>query len=254
MKKTAKRIAKVGTRLLYYILTLFVSSDPRVEVSASEDEKSSKHYNDLDEYETFLERRQLQGRSPVLDIGSGNGRWLKSFSNLGCNAVGIDPSGDQLREYAKYKTESDDTEAARAISEQLPMKDDTFDLVFSYGVIMFTNVEETITEVDRVLKQDGGFFLHSQGPGYPLMMMYESLQAREYYRFQSYALVFSRYLTEFLDSKSITASGWRVIPPAKLVEAVEAKGWTVKKVELHKGRGYQTFLSLPVAYSVEGSV
>jgi SAM-dependent methyltransferase/uncharacterized protein YbaR (Trm112 family) len=95
----------------------------------------------------------------LLDIGCNWGRWSISASRAGYRAIGIDPSfegivaarriGRQLGVQARYVV---------ADARALPFPDDTFDVVFSYGVLQHfskANVAAAVAEISRTLKLGG---------------------------------------------------------------------------------------------------
>lgn len=93
----------------------------------------------------------------VLEIGVGMGadyeRWLKA----GVNATGIDISSASLEQARRRCTLSGLTPDLRvADAENLPFPDNTFDVVYSYGVMHHSpNTERCVQEAWRVLKPGG---------------------------------------------------------------------------------------------------
>ncbi len=94
----------------------------------------------------------------VLEVGCGVGSDLIKFAQAGAFVMGIDLSSrsvflarERLRLY-KIKT----AQVIEADAESMPFKENTFDLVFSYGVLHHTpNIEKAISEIYRVTKPGG---------------------------------------------------------------------------------------------------
>jgi hypothetical protein len=95
----------------------------------------------------------------LLDIGCNWGRWSISAARAGYRAVGIDPSyeaivaarriGRQLGVQARYVV---------ADARALPFADDTFDVVFSYGVLQHfskADVAAAVYEIARTVSPEG---------------------------------------------------------------------------------------------------
>jgi SAM-dependent methyltransferase/uncharacterized protein YbaR (Trm112 family) len=95
----------------------------------------------------------------LLDIGCNWGRWSIAATRSGYEAIGIDPSFEaivaarriarQLKANAQYVV---------ADARRLPFPDDSFDVVFSYGVLQHfskADVSASVREIARVVHPDG---------------------------------------------------------------------------------------------------
>ncbi len=93
----------------------------------------------------------------ILDIGCGYGWFVKEFAKNGGVVTGIDlsPSAVELtNKMLNYHRLAADIQEANA--EQLPFTDDTFDFVFSNGVLHHTpDTHQAVNEAWRVLKPGG---------------------------------------------------------------------------------------------------
>lgn len=121
-----------------------------------------------DEWEAFLRRAEpytfetleahdWRGRR-VLDVGCGQGPFMRALSRLGATVVGIDRSRESVTQAARAVGDLGlPALAVNADAERLPFADATFDAVISIGVLHHTpNTRLGIEEVARVLKT-GGF-------------------------------------------------------------------------------------------------
>lgn len=114
-----------------------------------------------DTYEPFTDRiaRYPNWRGKrVLEIGVGLGKDFSRFVRNGARATGIDLSAKSL-ELTKKRLELFNLKGNLCIAdaENLPFKDNVFDLIFSWGVLHHTpETKKAINEVYRCLKPDYG--------------------------------------------------------------------------------------------------
>lgn len=93
----------------------------------------------------------------VLEIGCGMGTDGAQFAKAGADYTGVDLT-EAAVEFARRRFELFDLPGAfrTADAEQLDFADETFDLVYSHGVLHHTpNTAAAVREVHRVLKQNG---------------------------------------------------------------------------------------------------
>jgi ubiquinone/menaquinone biosynthesis C-methylase UbiE len=93
----------------------------------------------------------------VLEIGVGIGSDHYSFASQGASMTALDLSREHLRHTQKHMgLEGLSTDPHYGDAEASPFPDNTFDLVYSFGVLHHTpNTEKSIDEVFRVLKPGG---------------------------------------------------------------------------------------------------
>ena len=110
----------------------------------------------LREFARFDEARGKR----ILEVGVGAGSDFRSWVENGARVSGIDLTEAAVRltgEHLQVKglhTEEHDLQTADA--EQLPFKDCTFDVVYSYGVLQHTpDTQAALSEAHRVLKPRG---------------------------------------------------------------------------------------------------
>jgi ubiquinone/menaquinone biosynthesis C-methylase UbiE len=119
----------------------------------------------------------------VLDIGSGKGDFAIAFSDFSKKVIGLEPDKFNLQ-IAKLNLkyfQKENIEFVSGFAENLPFENQSFDLVISTSTFEhLPNIEKSISEVWRVLKKDGYFFLnvpnyfwiresHYELPMFPLM-------------------------------------------------------------------------------------
>ncbi len=126
-----------------------------------------KLFGNIDIYlfDQILKNRFLQG-SKILDVGCGGGRNLVYFLQNGFDVFGIDQNPDAI-EQVKYLAQNLAPDLSienflTSSAENMPFKDDYFDLVICSAVLHFAQSEEhfytMFNEMWRVLKKGGMFF------------------------------------------------------------------------------------------------
>lgn len=90
----------------------------------------------------------------ILEVGCGTGM-IHSF-NFSCEKVGIDPL---INRFDNINSKSS-AQLAAGIGEQLPFKENRFDIIIYYNVLDHTkSPAKTVTECQRVLKSGGNLLL-----------------------------------------------------------------------------------------------
>ena len=104
-------------------------------------------------YKTYRNKllRELEGITTSLEVGFGDGRWIKLLREKGIHAYGID-----ILKNAALQLKSEGAAPVVADARGLPFKDNIFDLVYSFGVVEhFENTEKAIEEHVRVANPGG---------------------------------------------------------------------------------------------------
>ncbi len=104
----------------------------------------------------FLERIKIKGKV-ILDFGCGDGPEAQAFLEMGAKkVVGVDNSAEMIR-LAKLRGLVD-ADFKHTRNTTLPMKDATFDVIYSRFVLHYIkNLESQLLEISRVLKPRGYF-------------------------------------------------------------------------------------------------
>lgn len=92
----------------------------------------------------------------ILDAGCGYGRLMKKFSKYPEKVVGIDISGEMLKEAKKYL--GDGSKLHKGSITNLPFKDHSFDIVVCDRVLMHLtelDMKAALLEFKRILKPSG---------------------------------------------------------------------------------------------------
>jgi len=112
----------------------------------------------------------------VLEIGCGLGSDSRQIAKVGGHIVSLDLSFDNV--YLTKKGAAllglDKSRVICADAENLPFKDDSFDAIYSFGVLHHTpNTKKAIDEIYRVLKPKGKclIMLYHKGYAYYLLLL-----------------------------------------------------------------------------------
>lgn len=101
----------------------------------------------------------------TLDDGCGGGRYSLALRALGCKDVtGVDVSADAIAFAVKMSKATDGLSFRQASVLELPFEADTFDFIFSNGVLHHTrDTVQGLKEIRRVLKPGGKCWLYLYG-------------------------------------------------------------------------------------------
>jgi ubiquinone/menaquinone biosynthesis C-methylase UbiE len=158
--------------------------------------QASKRYELEPMIREFAEFQLYEGKD-VLEIGVGLGAEHQQFAQCGAKLHGIDLT-ERAVSHTKNRLKNFDLESDLQIgdAENLPYSNDSFDLVYSWGVLHHTpNTVKAISEVYRVLKTGGEakiMIYHKYSMvGYMLWIRYALLKFRP---FNSLTQIYDQYL------------------------------------------------------------
>jgi ubiquinone/menaquinone biosynthesis C-methylase UbiE len=101
------------------------------------------------------------GGKKVLEIGTGQGTDLMQFARGGAECYGVDITDNHLELTARnFALQGKKVSLQKADATELPFPDETFDCVYSFGVMHhIPEIERVIAEARRVLKPGGKLML-----------------------------------------------------------------------------------------------
>jgi ubiquinone/menaquinone biosynthesis C-methylase UbiE len=108
----------------------------------------------------FLRTEEVADKD-VLEVGCGMGTHASLLARAGAKLTAIDLT-EQAVEMTRLRFELFDLQGQieRADAERLPLRDASFDMVWSWGVIHHSNsMEQCLSEISRVLRVGGRLFL-----------------------------------------------------------------------------------------------
>jgi ubiquinone/menaquinone biosynthesis C-methylase UbiE len=117
------------------------------------------HYHLRPLFKIIKETAGPEGR--LLEVGCGMGTDLLQFARMGIHVTGVDLTDSGIamakKRFDLYGQEAD---LRVADAETLPFEDETFDVVYSFGVLHHTpDTKKAIGETHRVLKSEGKAFV-----------------------------------------------------------------------------------------------
>lgn len=127
----------------------------------------------------------------VLDVGCGLGMMMERFSREGNRVLGIDITPQVLKEFSKEEFFVQEADA-----RDIPFQDNTFDLVYSLGVIEhFDETQQALEEQVRVCKPGGWVVAvvpYAHTPYYWASVVFERLTRPEHDLQVTYGRAFSK--------------------------------------------------------------
>lgn len=106
----------------------------------------------------IIRQLDLPARANVLDVGFGSGIYLELLARLGFRCTGVDLSTKMIEATRKRLQTAgiDGIALFRGDIEDLPLEDESQDLVLSMGVLGYLpDVDRAVCEIRRVLKPGG---------------------------------------------------------------------------------------------------
>jgi len=97
----------------------------------------------------------------VLDIGCGPGQQMETLSGQGCDVIGIDIDFSAL-----VQCRSKSLSVLQASAEHIPIRDAGVGAILCRVVLPYTQEQEVIREISRILKPGGRCYLSGHGSGY----------------------------------------------------------------------------------------
>ena len=123
---------------------------------------------------TLFTRDDLQDGHLVLDAGCGNGRFTNQAAQAGVEVIGIDLGWGTFSAF-EHTRHLPNVHIVRGDLFRLPFLDQTFDRIFSIGVLQHTgNAELVFDSLARVLRNGGLILAHVYGRG---LWIYEVIDA-----------------------------------------------------------------------------
>ena len=107
----------------------------------------------------FVDLIEINTESNVLDIASGSGDIIKLLKKkAAANFFSLDANKD-MQKQAKKKLNDKNVKFVNAFAEKLPFDKKYFDVVtVSFGMRNFSNINKSLSEVFKVLKDSGTFY------------------------------------------------------------------------------------------------
>ncbi len=177
---------------------------------------------DLNRYAERLRNIGFEGHSRVLDAGCGFGQWLLILAQQNQHVVGIDIDEDRVavaRALARQNGLRNVTVRAAAL-EQISEPDNSFDCIFSYSTVFYTDYRATLKNFHRILKPGGKLYFTTNSWGRFLHDLFVNPNHTRDFNIRRYAL---RVLIANLLGRRGPAT---VTPSRRLRRELAAMGFT----------------------------
>nr|WP_320161284.1 class I SAM-dependent methyltransferase [uncultured Methanoregula sp.] len=164
----------------------------------------------LDFHKKELEHLGFNNLEKVLDAGCGMGQWTIALAELNQSVEGIDMSENRLKIARDLATNHKmiNCNFIEGNLEKLPYDDESFDAIYCCQCFMFTHMKKTISEFNRVLKQNGKIFINVNDIGwYVFLIIDKGLKQKQ---FGSIIPAFNCIFNSFLltDRNRIVSKKW----------------------------------------------
>lgn len=145
----------------------FIFSDKKSESEEDFRMAGKNDYEQLISGDRFIGDKFIGKDKTILEIGCGIGRMTEFFANDFGKVYGIDISGEMIAQGKKRLAGIDNIELLETDGLNLPVLDNSIDLIFSYIVFQhmpsYEIVEKNFKEANRVLKEDSLFKVQLRG-------------------------------------------------------------------------------------------
>jgi SAM-dependent methyltransferase len=141
----------------------------------------------------------------VLEIGCGAGTDLAEFARFGAKVTGLDITEAAVNlTKERFKVEKLNGEILQYDGISLPLDDNSYDYIYSWGVLHHTpNIDNLLAEIYRTLKRDGQF----------IFMLYSSQSLLYYYSILYRAFISGEYQTKSREELLSRYSEFRIDCP-----------------------------------------
>ncbi|MFC0559751.1 class I SAM-dependent methyltransferase [Halalkalibacter alkalisediminis] len=112
--------------------------------------------------EAIFKKEEISQKTKILDVGCGTGETASFLAHsFHCEVVAIDPHPTMLKKAReRFRNDSVCIQLVEGSVEHLPFESETFDHIIIESVLTFVNVEKSLKECKRVLKEGGTLILN----------------------------------------------------------------------------------------------
>ncbi|MCY9185215.1 methyltransferase [Bacillus halotolerans] len=124
--------------------------------------RDEKVFAEGEDLAMLIKTAECRAEQRVLDVGAGAGHTALAFAPYVQECIGIDATQEMVDVASSFAKEkgAGNVHFQKGTAEELPFPDDSFDVITCrYAAHHFSNVHQAVSEVARVLKKNGRFFL-----------------------------------------------------------------------------------------------
>ena len=166
----------------------------------------------LQYYHDRLEQLSFSGER-VLDAGCGQGQWAIALAHRFSRVDALDLKPERLAVLSSVKQAMGlgNIFPFQGSIEKLPYNDNSFDAIFCYGVIMFTNLPKVLSEFYRVLQPGGRLYVCLNAEGWNHYLIEERGKDNPSLQQQARRILYSTYWMRF--GEQLANAYWKDAPP-----------------------------------------
>jgi ubiquinone/menaquinone biosynthesis C-methylase UbiE len=154
----------------------------------------------LEYYLSRLDQIMFSG-GHILDAGCGAGQWTialaQRFNKV--SAIDLKPERLNVLKAVSEKMSCNNIQIDTGSIESLPYKENTFDAVFCYGVIMFTDIKKVLSEFHRVLRPGGRIYICFNADGWSHYLIEERSKTNTNIKVMGQDTLYSTYWRRAID-------------------------------------------------------
>jgi len=166
----------------------------------------------------------------ILDVGAGLGRWTKELIKIFPDAEIV--ALDNQKRLTPYLLP--DVKFVKGSVEDLPFKDNEFDLVIASRLLPYVDLKIAIEELERVTKKNGivvhelirwGYYLQKLLSGHPKRLLnfinlyfYFNFDIKLFKKYDNIdSIILTKYFSDYIISEKIKLKSWYNIPTISLL-------------------------------------
>jgi ubiquinone/menaquinone biosynthesis C-methylase UbiE len=183
-------------------------------------------------YRARLAAIGLEGLGNVLDAGCGFGQWSLPLAAANRHVTAVDVSDIRIRALADVAEQLEIGNLTTAVSsiEALPFDDASFDAIFSYSVVYFTDFRKSISEFHRLLRPGGRLYICTNGLGWYLHNLLSGHNASATFDPRAMAIAALENSLSYYATDKHRSGSQIVMPSAVLRETLEQAGFTLDAI------------------------
>lgn len=187
---------------------------------------------DPEVYRARLAALGFTGLGDVLDAGCGFGQWSLALAAANRHVTAVDVTDIRIRTLADVAEHFGAANLRTAVSsiEAMPFADASFDAIFSYSVVYFTDFRKSIAEFHRLLRPGGRLYICTNGLGWYLHNLLTGHNASATFDPRFMAIAALENSLAYYASGRHSPGSQIVMPSQVLRETLEQVGFTVEAI------------------------